>query len=72
MNCTDDIINNIKTLIDQNGVKQSYVAEKAGFTEQSLSNILCKRKTFKAEYVVPISKALGVTPNDLFEHNGNN
>ncbi len=59
-------IERIKAIIKNKGLKQSYVATMAGFTEKSFSNLLNGRKTFKAEYVPCICKALNVLPNDLF------
>ena len=57
----------VKTIIVRKGYKQSVIARKAGFTPTEFSNLLCGRKTFKADYVEPICKALGVTPNDLYQ-----
>jgi DNA-binding Xre family transcriptional regulator len=52
--------------MNDKGLKQSSVAKKAGFKEQSFSLLMTERKVFRAEYVLPIAVALGVTPNDLF------
>ena len=62
----DDIIVTIRAIISEKGLKQNYVAEKAGFTPQELNNILCGRKVFKTEYVKPICNALDIMPNELF------
>lgn len=62
----DEIIKTIRKIISEKGLKQSYVAEKAGFTKQEFSNILCGRKAFKTEYVKPICSALNILPNELF------
>ena len=64
---TDDIlIENIRSIILKNGLKQRAVAEKAGYTAKSFSNMLTKRKSINAVDVLRIATALGVTPNDLF------
>lgn len=63
------VIENIKTIIKENGLKQRYVAEKAGFTESEFSNMLNGRKMFRTEYVTLVCNALGVQPNDLFSWN---
>lgn len=47
-------------------MKQCAVAKRAGFTPQEFSNILCEKKVFKTEYIMPICNALDVYPNDLF------
>lgn len=60
-----------KFIIESRGLKQKYVAEKAGFTPADFNNLLCGRKLFKADYVIPICNALGVTPNELFEPDSN-
>ena len=60
------IIQNIKDLIENKGMKQGVVAERAGFTPQDFSNILNeRRKLLRIEHIWPIAKALGVEPNDL-------
>ncbi len=62
----DNIITNIKAIIQEKGLKQKFVASKAGFTPQEFSSILCGRKSFKTEYVERVCAALGITPNELF------
>ncbi len=57
---------NIKNLIVESGMKQKAVAERAGFTEQMMTDMLNGRKVIKAEFVPAICQALGVTPNRLF------
>ena len=63
----DAIINNIKMLISKKGMKQSVVAERAGFTPQAFSNILNeRRKLLRIEFMPPIAKALDVDMNELY------
>ena len=63
----DAIINNIKMLISKKGMKQSVVAERAGFTPQEFSNILNeRRKLLRIEFMPPIAKALDVYMNELY------
>lgn len=59
-------LENIRKFISDKGLKQKYVAEKAGFNPQDFSNMLNHRKEFKTAYVVPVCNALSITPNDLF------
>jgi transcriptional regulator with XRE-family HTH domain len=47
-------------------LKQSLVAEKAGYTEQQLSNMLNGRKIIKDEDMLRIAKALDVEIGELF------
>ena len=62
----NEIIESVRNAIEAKGLKQCVVAERAGFTPQEFSNILCGRKTFRTEYVAPVCNALGITPNELF------
>lgn len=61
-----DVIQNIKRIIDEKGMKQVVVAERAGLSPQQLSEILNDRKLLRVEHVVPIARALGVTINELY------
>lgn len=61
------IIANLEKIIREKGYLKSAVAEKAGLTLKDLSDILHDRKIFRAEYVNPICKALGISPNELFK-----
>ncbi|MBR6398820.1 MAG: helix-turn-helix transcriptional regulator [Lachnospiraceae bacterium] len=61
------VIENIRSIIAEKGLKQKAVAEKAGFTPQEFSNILNdRRKLIRVEHIAPIAVALGVEPNDLY------
>ena len=62
----DEIIQNIRTIIKEKGVKQNFVANKAGFTPQEFNNILCSRQLLKTESIVNLCNALDITPNELF------
>ncbi|NLZ45377.1 MAG: helix-turn-helix transcriptional regulator [Clostridiales bacterium] len=57
---------NIKRILRTNGTTQKFVAEKAGFTERSFSDLLNGRKVFRSEYVPKICKSLDCQPNDLY------
>ena len=56
----------IKKIINEKGLKQKSVAEKAGIPEKKFSSMLTGKATIKACYIPVIAKALDVTPNDLF------
>ena len=58
---------NIKGLIAESGMKQKVVAERAGFTEQMMTDMLNGRKVIKAEFIPALCQALGVTPNQIFK-----
>lgn len=57
---------NLDILIRKKGYKQCAIAQKAGFSARELNDLIKGRKTFKADYVLGICKALDVTPNELF------
>lgn len=61
-----EIINHIKQLIADKGLKQKYVAEQMGLSQNDFSNMMNGRKDFKVEYVAPLCKALGISANELF------
>jgi len=62
----DDIVNNIKAIIEEKGMKQVVVANRAGFSPQDFSNMLNeRRKLIRAEHLPLIADALGVDVNDL-------
>ena len=64
----DDLVNNIKSIINKKGFKQGAIAKKANFTESEFSNMLNeRRKLIRAEYLPKIAYALGVEVNELFK-----
>lgn len=57
----DDVVQNIKTIISEKGMKQTVVAERAGFSDSDFSNMLNeRRKLIRIEHIPRITKALGV------------
>ncbi len=62
----DTLISNVKSLIDDKGLKQGYVAKRCGFTPQEFSNIVNGRQLLRSEYIPDIAEAIGVTPNEIF------
>lgn len=65
-----DLRETIKSLIAESGMKQKAIAERAGFTEQMMTDMLNGRKVIKAEFIPALCQALGVTPNRLFQWDG--
>lgn len=57
---------NLKTIIEEKGLKQTAVAAKSGFTDQQFCDMLAGRKIIRAEYIPGIARALGVSVSDLF------
>lgn len=63
----DPIAAGITLLLSKSGLRQKYVADKAGYTQQQFSDMLHGRKTIKAADILPISRALGVTVQDIYD-----
>lgn len=61
-----NIITNIKKLIKNKGLKQSFVAKQVGFNSQSFSDILNGRKLLRVEHLPELADALGVEIEDFF------
>lgn len=57
----------IDKIIHENGFIQKVIAEKAGFTDQQFSDMLCGRKIIRADYLVPIAKAMRVTIQEIYD-----
>lgn len=64
------VIPNIRNIIDERGLKQYAVAKKAGYTKQQFNNLLNGRRIITDADIYKITRALEVTPNDLFLHEG--
>lgn len=58
-------IDNIRNLIKKKGLKQTFVAEQAGMTDQQLTDILRGRKLLRVEHLTPLARVLGVSVEDL-------
>ena len=54
-------IDNIRRLIRTKGLKQTFVAEQAGLTDQQLTDILNNRRLLRVEHLEPLAQVLGVT-----------
>lgn len=58
---------NVKEIIKENGLKQSYIAEKAGYTKNQFNAMLNGRKIITDVDVMNIAGCLGVPVNRLFK-----
>lgn len=67
MNEYEMVIENIRAIIEDKGMKQCVVAERAGFSRSEWSNIMNKRKMLRIEHINLIAHALNVEVNKLFE-----
>lgn len=57
----------IMRLIRQKGLKQKYVADKAGYTTQEFSDMMNGRKIIKLCDIPRIATVLGVKADDIYE-----
>lgn len=57
----------IEAIIREKGFIQGVVAAKAGFSDQQFCDMLKGRKVIRADYMVPIAKAMGVTVQDIYD-----
>ena len=64
--CNEPVAKNITRVIEENGLKQVFVAKKAGCTPQALSDMLSGRRLIKVNDIARISVALDVDVNFLF------
>ncbi|NBI61312.1 XRE family transcriptional regulator [Lachnospiraceae bacterium] len=63
----EPVAKNISRIIKESGLKQKYVAQKAGFTAQELNDMLNGRRLMRAVDIANIIDALeGVDANTLF------
>ena len=58
---------NIRSIIDSRGLKQTFVAEKAGIDYDRFNNMLNGRKLITSDDIIKLVPVLGVTPNDLYK-----
>ena len=53
--------------IEEQGIKQSWLAQKTGLTDNMISGILNGKRKMTADEFVRICKAIGKNPNDFME-----
>lgn len=58
---------NITRIIAEKGLKQVYVAEKAGYKVQELNDMLNGRRLIKSCDIPRIAAVLGVNADDIYE-----
>lgn len=63
-----DARDGVRWIIQRVGMKQRVVARMAGLTEQQMCDILNGRRKLDANELFAICKAVGVTPDAVFEH----
>lgn len=63
---TGSVAVGIDTIIREKGFIQSHIAKKSGFTDQQFCDMLKGRKVIRADYLVPIARAMGVSIQDIY------
>ena len=53
--------------LEERGIKQSWLAQKTGLTDNMISGILNGKRKMTADEFVRICKAIGKNPNDFME-----
>lgn len=66
-NCNYPVDENIARIIDEKGLKRKSVAQRAGYSDQMLCDMLKGRKLIRISDVARLSRALNVDSNSLFE-----
>lgn len=64
--CNEPVATNIDKIVDANGLRKNFVAEKVGWTPAMLSDSLNGRRLIRAFEIPLLAKAMGVDPGDLF------
>ena len=57
----------IKNIIQDRAYMQSEIAKRAGFSSQQFNDMLHERKIIRADYMVPIANALGVSVQEIYD-----
>lgn len=68
---TGSVAAGIERIIQDKGYIQGAIASKAGFTDQQFCDMLKGRKIIRADYLVPIAKALGVSVQEIYDAGAN-
>lgn len=67
VNYNNPVASNVIKIIENKGLKQRVIAEKANMTAQALCDILNGRRILKVSEVNNLAKSLCVEVNDLFK-----
>lgn len=64
---TGSVASGIERIIRDKGFVQGAIAAKAGFSDQQFCDMLKGRKIIRADFLVPIAKALGVSVQEIYD-----
>ena len=63
-----NVVNRIREVLDERGIKARWLAEQAGITGTTLTNYLKNRRQPDAEVLARIAKVLDLTVDDLLRY----
>ena len=58
--------NRLKEILDDKGIKQKWLAEKAGIKENTLSGIINNKTVTNVDIAIKIARVLGMQVEDIF------
>lgn len=64
------VAENVSRIINEKGLKQVYVAEKAGCTAQELWDMINGRRLIKVKDVINLKNVLNVSYDELYRRGG--
>lgn len=65
--CNQPVATAVCNIIEERGLKQIYIAQKAGYSKQALNDMLNGRRLIRPQDIVTLAKALEVEPAQLFQ-----
>lgn len=60
------VCDRLKLYIDKSGLKQKVIAEKSGFSENQMSQMLNDKRSISADELEIICNAMGTSPNEIY------
>jgi len=58
--------NRLKEILDERGIKQTWLADQVGITKQTMSNLIKNRFTTSMDIAFKIAKVLNMEITDIF------
>ena len=68
----DKSMNRIKKVLEESGIKQTWLAEKLGKSFCMVNSYVCNRRQPSLEVLFEIAKILNVNPKELIDSNESN
>ena len=68
----DKPMNRIKEVLEERGIKQTWLAEKLGKSFCMVNSYVCNRRQPSLEVLFEIAKILNVNPKNLIDNNTSN